>query len=125
MLKNEGNKRKLILSDENINELLEQLKIQNEDFEIPDLWKVLNERKKKGLWNGEIEVIETKSHSLIKGKHYYVVENPRTRSIKCISCAVIHGTILEAKFLTRYKIEDGILYFDNKPMNEKADNITH
>ena len=112
---------KLKLTDNNVSDLMEQLREANQDKEAPDLWKVLEERKRKGLWNGEIQTIETKSYSLSKGKHYFVVENPRTRSIKCISCPISHGTLLEAKYLTRYKLDDGVLSFDGKALNEKAD----
>lgn len=92
---------------------------QKTNDDIPNVWDVLKERKRRGLWDGEIEVIELKSpQSLNKGRHYYVIENNRERSVKCISCAIPHGTILEAHMLHRYEVKDGIIYLDGKPLNE-------
>lgn len=93
-----------------------------EDFKSPDakdvdIWGVLEKRKEKGLWDGEIEVIETTSHNLSKGDHYYVVEDARRRSIKCLSCNMPHGGILEPHRLHRYTIKDGVLYLDDKATN--------
>lgn len=90
---------------------------QNDDDKAPNIWDVLEERKKKGLWDGEIEVIPIKEHKLVGGEHYYIVSDIRKREITCTSCAIRHGGILEARYLTRYKIEDGILYFDGKAQN--------
>lgn len=102
-------------------DLMEQLKKANEDQTKPDIWKILEERKRRGHWNGEIQVLPIKTFSLIKGKHYYVVENNRKRSIKCIACPVVHGTFLESHMLTRYKLEDGVLSVDGKPLNDRAE----
>lgn len=85
----------------------------------PDIFEKLKEKKKKGLWSGEIEHIEIKEHNLTAGKHFYIMEDVRKRSIMCTSCPVKHGGILEAKLLTRYTLEDGVLFLDGKPTHEK------
>jgi hypothetical protein len=86
--------------------------------ESPDIWHVLELRKKLGTWHGEIKVHKIKEYHLTKGPHYYVIEDLRKRSVKCISCPISHGGILEAHLLARYKIEDGVLYLDGKPINK-------
>jgi hypothetical protein len=96
-------------------------KLKKDKDKLPDIWKVLEKRKKKGLWDGEIEVIETTSQSLIKGAHYYVIDDPKQASIRCISCSVPHGGILEAHMLHRYNVKDGVLYFDGEPANQTPD----
>ena len=88
--------------------------------EIPDLWKVLQKRKKQGKWDGEIEIIPIKEFNLSKGAHYFVIDNPGKHSIKCISCPISHGGILEAHLLHQYKLEDGVLYLKGKAINERA-----
>jgi len=88
--------------------------------EAPDAWEVLAKRKRQGLWDGEIEIRQIKSFNLSKGKHYFVIEDPHSGSVKCISCPITHGGILEAHLLHRYKIEGGVLYFDGKPLNQPA-----
>lgn len=86
--------------------------------ESPDIWRVLEIRKKLGTWHGDIKIEQIKKYNLSKGPHYYVVEDLRKRSVKCISCPVSHGGILEAHLLARYKVENGIIYLDGKPTNE-------
>lgn len=83
----------------------------------PDIWEVLKARKEKGLWHGEIKVHKIREFNLSKGDHYYVVEDIRKRSVKCISCPVTHGGLLEANLLARYKVENGIIYLDGNPTN--------
>lgn len=90
---------------------------QNND--TPSVWDVLEERKKRGLWDGEIDTIEIKEHSLSSGKHYFIVEDASKRSIICNTCPISHGGILEAHLLHLYRLEDGILYFKGEPVNEK------
>lgn len=94
-----------------------------EEEERPDVWEGLKVLKKRGLWKGEVDVIPIKEFNLTigKGTHYFVVEDPRTRSIKCTSCPITHGTILEARLLHRYNIEDGVLYLDGKALNKRAE----
>lgn len=93
-----------------------------EELEAPelpkDIFEILEERKKKGLWDGDVEHIEIKEHNLTKGKHYYEMLDVRKREIVCTSCPIKHGGILEAKLLTRYKLENGVLFLDGKPCNE-------
>jgi len=85
--------------------------------EKPDIWEALKERKKRGLWSGEITTHEIKEYNLSTGKHYFVMEDIRKRSIVCTSCPVKHGGFLEAKMLTRYKLDGGVLYLDDKAIN--------
>ncbi len=111
----------ILPSDKPAQQILDELRAESQGVEIPkNIWKLLEEKKKRGLWNGEIEVLPIKEYNLTSGKHYYVVEDARTRSVKCISCPITHGTYLEAKYLTRYKLEDGVLSFDGKPINKRA-----
>ena len=74
-----------------------------------DIWEVLKIRKEKGLWNGEIKVHEIKEYNLNKGDHYFIIEDLKKRSVKCISCPISHGGILESHLLTRYTIENGVI----------------
>lgn len=108
-------------SDKTPQQIMDILNTEAKGVEIPkDIWKILEEKKKRGLWSGEIERIPIKEFNLSSGKHYYVVEDARKRSVKCISCTITHGTFLEAKYLTRYTIVDGVLSFDGTPLNEQA-----
>lgn len=75
---------------------------------LPNLWDKL----KKG--GAEIENIEAEEINLTSGEHYYIIDDLRTRSVKCISCIKKHGGILESHLLTRYKVENGIIYLDGK-----------
>ena len=84
---------------------------------LPDIWQILEERKKRGLWDGEIKVHQIKEYSLSKGEHYFIISDNRKREVMCITCPLKHGGILEAHMLTRYKVEDGIIYLDGKPTN--------
>lgn len=89
----------------------------------PDIWEVLKARREKGLWNGEIKVHEIKEYNLNKGDHYFVIEDIKKRSIKCISCPILHGGLLESNLLSHYRIEDGVLYLDNKAINTTPKNF--
>ena len=93
-----------------------------EELESPDLpkdlFEALEEKRKKGLWDGDVEHIEFKEHNLTGGKHYYEMLDVRKREIVCTTCPIRHGGILEAKMLTRYRLEKGVLYLDGKPCNE-------
>jgi len=86
--------------------------------EMPNAWDVLAERKKKGLWNGEVTTHKVKRYKLNKGAHYYVIEDYRSGSVKCISCPVSHGGILENHMLTRYEVKDGVIYLDGVARNK-------
>lgn len=85
-----------------------------------DIWAELEDRKKKGLWDGEIDIVQIKEYPLTAGEHYFQITNIRKREITCTACAVQHGGILEAHLLHRYKVENGIIYLDNKPMTKTA-----
>lgn len=84
---------------------------------LPDIWKILEERKKRGLWDGEIKIHQIKEYPLNKGEHYFIISNNRAREVKCISCPLSHGGILEAHMLSRYKVENGVIYLDGKATN--------
>lgn len=106
------------------NSLKEELK-KDEAESKPEsnIWGQLKELKKKGLFKGEITEIVPKDFNITQSKHYYVVDDLRRRSIKCISCPISHGGILEAHLLTRYKIEDGVLYLDGVAQNQIPDDF--
>lgn len=82
-----------------------------------DIWEVLKARKEKGLWNGEIQIHKIKEYNLSKGEHYFTIEDIKKRSIKCISCPISHGGILESNLLTRYTLVKGVLSLDGVPTN--------
>jgi len=105
---------KPILSDEVLDDVVEQVKEKH----LPNIWDILAERKKRGLFKGEIEVIKTKEFNLSAGEHYFVIEDVAKASIKCVSCPVSHGGILEPFMLTRYEVKDGVLYLDGKSKNK-------
>lgn len=90
---------------------------KKETPDIPDIWKVLEERKKKGLWDGEIKVSQIKKYPITKGDHYFVITNNRKREVTCMSCPIKHGGILEAHMLSRYRVENGVIYLDGKATN--------
>lgn len=89
--------------------------------EVLDIWQVLAERKRRGLFQGEIDVVQTKEFNLTRGAHYFVVADNRGRDIKCISCPISHGCILDARNLTKYKIEDGVIFYNGKALNKRAE----
>ena len=69
---------------------------QNNKSDKPqNIWDILEERKKKGLWDGEVEVVPIKEYALTAGEHYYVVSDPRKGEVTCTSCAIKHGGILD------------------------------
>lgn len=84
---------------------------------LPDIWKILEERKKLGLWDGEIKVHQIKEYPLSKGEHYFIISDNRKREVMCTSCPLKHGGILEAHMLSRYKVKDGVIYLDGKATN--------
>ena len=98
------------------NWLTNEEKTLNQEKKV-DVWEVLKERKKKGLWDGEITTHQMVEHQIIGGPHFYVVSNPGKREVTCTSCAIKHGGILEAHLLSRYKVENGIIYLDGKAQN--------
>ena len=91
----------------------------------PDFWGVHAERFRKGLTKNPIVVENPKneinlSKLMQESPHYFELESVEKRSIVCTSCAVKHGGILEARHLTRYKLEEGVLYFNGKPINRTS-----
>ena len=82
-----------------------------------NIWETLRALKKKGLFKGDIDEIIPKDFNLKTGDHYYVIDDLRKHTVKCISCPIIHGGILEAHLLTRYRVENGIIFFDEEPTN--------
>lgn len=89
-----------------------------------NIWGMLRQMKKAGQFKGEITEIIPKDFNITQAPHYYVVDDLRKRSIKCIACPIIHGGVLEAHLLTRYKIEDGILYFDGVATNRTPEGFS-
>ena len=99
-------------------EVIEQGKREGK-FIPKHIWDILRKRKEQGTFKGEIQTFIPKTIvNLTSGKHYYIVDDIRQRRIRCTTCEIGHGGVLEAHMLTRYKIEDGILYLDNKPINQ-------
>jgi len=97
--------------------------LQEGEFDTPteilDFWGVHGERFKKGLTKSPIVVEHPKqTYTLSKGAHYFVIEDVRRRSIACITCPVKHGGILEAHMLTQYRLENGVLFYKGRAINE-------
>lgn len=86
--------------------------------EKPDLFAVLEERKRRGQWKGQVDRHEVKEYTLSGGQHYYEMESLAKRSIVCTSCPIKHGGILEAHLLGLYELKEGVLYFKGKGINE-------
>lgn len=106
--------------DRAINEAIEKAKSEGK-FIDGNIWETLRKRKEEGSWDGEIETIVPKTiMNLTSGAHYYEIEDPRSRSVVCISCPIKHGGILEAHLLTRYKIDKGVIYLDGQAMTRTA-----
>lgn len=83
--------------------------------------KWLHER---GFHKGDYREYTKPFYNLNKGAHYYVLDNPARRTVKCLSCPVAHGGMLEAHLLTRYRLQDGVLYLDEKPVNVVPENFS-
>lgn len=96
----------------NLDNLPEDFKPSAKDV---DIWEVLAERKKKGLWSGEIDRIAVTEYDLTKGTHYYEITSLQKREVTCILCPIAHGGILEAHLLSRYQVKNGIIYLDKMP----------
>lgn len=99
--------------------------LTKEDPIIPssNMWARIKWLHDRGLWAGDYKETPVQTYKLNKGPHYYIIENPRSGSIKCISCAIQHGGVLEARFMTRYKVEGGVLYFDGKAINKAPEDF--
>lgn len=99
--------------------LVRELESEREK-ETPDIWKVLELEGKLGLTKSKIEVLPFREFNLSSGEHYFIMEDAKRRIIKCVSCPIPHGGVLEAHLLMRYKLEDGVLFLDEKPINKQA-----
>lgn len=115
--RNEENNSFIILSNE---------PLPTDEFDspvmTPDFWGVHAERFRRGLTKEEIVVEHPKqTYILNKGAHYFIIEDVKKRSIACITCPIRHGGILDAKDLTHYRVEDGVLYFKGKALNQIPD----
>lgn len=106
---------------ETVDEAIQRAKVEGKLID-PNIWEILRQRQKDGTFKGEIQTIILKDAiNLRGGTHYYIIEDAKKRSIACLSCPVKHGGVLEAHMLSRYRIEDGILYLDGKAKNKRAD----
>lgn len=99
------------------------------EFQSPEaeasnsFWRKIKWLHERGLHKGDYQEYNAPSWNLTKGSHYYVIEDAGKRSIKCISCSIKHGGILEARLLTRYRLNEGVLYLDDKPLNATPENF--
>lgn len=101
-----------------IEEAIEEAKSRGK-FIPRNIWDILRKRAENGDFEGTIDTIIPKNLFSSKSKvHYFVIKDIRKREVECTSCELHHGGILEAHLLTRYKIENGIIYFDGNPINE-------
>ena len=89
--------------------------------EMPNVWDVLKERKKRGLWDGEVTTHTVREFNLRGGEHYYIIENLRIGGVKCVSCPIAHGGILEQHMLHRYEVKNGIIFLDGEAKNKTPD----
>jgi len=86
-------------------------------------WNTIKWLHDRGFHKGDYREYESPHYNLNKGEHYYVIEDAKKGSIKCISCPVKHGGILEAHLLTKYTLKDGILSLNGKPINQTPKNF--
>jgi len=86
-------------------------------------WQKMKWLHERGLHKGDYQEYEKPYYNLNKGGHYYVMDDPRKHTIKCISCPVKHGGILEAHKLSRYRLENGVLFLDDKAINQVPENF--
>jgi hypothetical protein len=94
---------------------------ENEKPEIlsgEPFWNKIKELHQKGILKGDYREYEKPYYNLLKGEHYYEIEDAKKGSIVCTSCPVRHGGILESHLLARYKVEDGVLYLDDQAINK-------
>lgn len=99
-------------------------KMKNEKTEETNKPKVsvidlLEHKDEDHVFHNEVKTHHGKDLFRSKSEeHYYVLSDNRKRVIRCISCKILHGGILEAHLLTRYKINDGVLSLDGKAVNK-------
>lgn len=98
----------------------EPKKDKQQGNELPNIWDILKERKQKGLWHGDIDVVKIKEYKINSGAHYFVIEDLKKGSVACTSCPIKHGGYLEPHLLTRYEVKDGVIYLDGKAMTQRA-----
>lgn len=107
-------------------------KIDDDPLEFADqpaitgnkFWSTIKWLHERGLHKGDYQEYEKPFYNINKGAHYFVVEDPKKRSIRCISCPVKHGGILESHLLTRYLIKNGTLFLDDRPINQTPSDFT-
>ena len=80
---------------------------------LPDIWEVAARQGKK------IKHLRYREFNLTGGEHYWVIDDPRKLTVKCISCPVEHGGIIDARDAVHTKVKDGIIYYKGKPITKK------
>lgn len=99
------------------------------EFKSPDpepsntFWQKMKWLHERGLHKGDYQEYEKPYYNLNKGAHYFVMDDPRKHTIKCVSCPVKHGGILEAHKLSRYTLSEGVLSLDGKAINQVPENF--
>lgn len=83
-----------------------------------NIWDALKRAKKDGRFKGEIHEYHKPHYNLLKGEHYYEIEDAAKGSIKCVTCPIKHGGILEAHLLSQYELKNGVLYLDGVAQNK-------
>lgn len=79
---------------------------------VGNVWDIL--RKK----NHPIETIIPKDIFNSNSPHHYEITNLHSAEVTCMSCPTKHGGYLEPHLLTRYKVENGIIYLDGHAMTK-------
>lgn len=87
----------------------------------PEIGSVWDRLRKKKI---PIETIVPKDIFSSNAPHYFEITNFKTAEVTCRSCPVRHGGYLEAHLLTRYRVTDGVIYLDNKPMTHAPQKTT-
>lgn len=86
-------------------------------------WNRIKWLHEKGLHKGDYQEYEKPYYNLNKGSHYYVLDDPKKSTIKCLSCPIKHGGVLEAHLLTRYTLKEGVLYLDGEAINKTPEDF--
>lgn len=91
-------------------------KSKDEDFVSPDLPDIWAELEKRGH---PIERSQIREFNLSGGKHYWVIDDPAKGTVRCASCPIRHGGTVDAYELARTRVEDGVIYLDDKATTKK------